>query len=74
MSDVKVECYSGYKGEERPQRFRLGAQMLEVVTIEDQWYGPSAQFFRVLAGDGNLYILRHDQELQRWTLNAFRRP
>jgi hypothetical protein len=30
-------------------------------------------YFRVRAGDGNVYILRHDQEQDRWRLDAFRR-
>jgi hypothetical protein len=71
--DLKVECYSGYRADERPVRFRLGAEVLEVEVIEDQWYGPSSRFFRVRAGDGNIYILRHDEENDRWTLDAFRK-
>jgi hypothetical protein len=73
MNEIKVACYAGYKGEERPQRFQLGVQSLEVKGVEDQWYGPSSQYFRVQASDGNIYVLRHDQELDVWTLDAFRR-
>jgi hypothetical protein len=71
---MKVECYAGYKGGQYPQRFTLGEQVLEVREIEDQWYSPSAQYFRVLAGDGSIYILRHDEENDTWTLDAFRKP
>jgi hypothetical protein len=74
MSDIKVECYCGYRGEERPVRFTLGEQVLDVVEIEDQWYGPSSRYFRLRAGDGNLYLLRHDEGIDRWSLEAFRRP
>jgi hypothetical protein len=73
MSEIQVECYAGYRGEQYPRRFVLRGQILEVGEIEDQWYSPSAQYFRVRASDGNLYILRNDQELDRWTLDAFRR-
>jgi len=73
MSDIKVECYAGYKGDQYPRRFTLGELPLEVGEIEDQWYGPSAQYFRVVASDGNVYILRHDQEKENWSLEAFRR-
>ena len=71
---MKVQCYAGYKGEQYPQRFTLGEQVFEVREIEDQWYSPSSQYFRVRASDGNIYVLRHDQEKGAWTLDAFRRP
>ncbi len=73
MSEIKVECYAGYKGDQYPRRFTLGDRVLEVKGIEDQWYSPSAQYFRVIAGDGNIYILRHDQETETWSLDAFRK-
>ncbi len=70
---MKVECYAGYKGEQYPKRFTLGEKVLEITTVEDQWYSPSSQYFRVLASDGNIYVLRHDQEKETWTLDAFRK-
>lgn len=73
MSEIKVECYAGYKGDQYPQRFVLGGRALEVKKVEDQWYGPSSQFFRVQASDGNIYVLRHDQEEGIWSLDAFRK-
>jgi hypothetical protein len=72
MSEIKVECYAGYKGDQRPKRFILGERVLEVEAVEDQWYSPSAQYFRVNANDGNIYILRHDEENDHWSLDAFR--
>jgi hypothetical protein len=72
MIEIKVECYAGYKSEQRPVRFTLGAQKLAVAEVEDQWYSPSSQYFRVRAGDGNVYILCHDEEADRWSLGAFR--
>ena len=74
MSEIKVECYAGYKAEQRPQRFTLGGRTLEVRSVEDQWYGPSAAYFRVRAGDGSMYILCHDEENDRWSLSAYRIP
>jgi len=73
MSGIKVECYAGYKGEQLPRRFVLRDQTLEVEEVEDQWYSPSSQCFRVLASDGNAYILRYDRDRDLWTLDAFRR-
>ena len=73
MSEIKVECYAGFKGDQYPRRFNLGERIVEVEEIEDQWYSPSSQYFRVCASDGNIYILRHDQEKEIWSLDAFRR-
>jgi len=73
MTEIKVECYAGHKGGQYPQRFTLGGQVLEVKEIEDQWYSPSSLYFRVQATDGNVYVLCHDHELDRWSLDAYRR-
>jgi hypothetical protein len=73
MSDIKVECYAGYRGEQYPLRFTLGEESLEVLEVEDQWYSPSSRYFRVRADDGNIYILRKDEERDHWSLDAFRR-
>jgi hypothetical protein len=69
---IKVECYAGYRADQRPQRFTLGADALQVMEVQDQWYDPNARYFKVLAGDGNTYILRHDELTDTWTLEAFR--
>jgi hypothetical protein len=72
---IRVECYSGYKADERPQRFFLGEQCLEVQEVLDQWYGPGSKYFRVRAADNNIYILRNswENDVTEWTLEAFRR-
>jgi hypothetical protein len=44
----------------------------EVKEVLDQWYGPDYQCFKVLADDGNLYILRHNFREDIWTLDSFR--
>jgi len=73
---LKVECYSGYKADERPLRFsigdKLGRQVFEVREVLDQWYGVGYQCFKVLADDDNFYILRHQQEEDNWLLDSFR--
>ena len=71
---IEVECYAGYKAGERPLRFRFktkGAETLEMRELLDQWYGPEDQYFKVRANDGHLYILRHNEHVDLWTLDAF---
>ena len=72
MGEIRVECYAGYRADQRPLRFTLGGTVYSVEEIEDQWYSPEAVYFRVRAGDGNFYILRHDEGVDRWTLDGFR--
>lgn len=69
---VRVQSYSGYKGDQRPVRFQLGSHEYLVEEVLDQWYGPEDTFFKVRADDGNLYILRHRAASDEWTLEAFR--
>jgi len=72
---VKVECYSGYKANERPISFYLGESRLKVIELLDQWYGPGSIYFRIRADDDNLYILRCHSTAQEdmWTLESFRK-
>ncbi len=70
---IRVECYAGYKADQRPLRFSLGGNTLEVLDVQDQWYSPHAVFFRVIAADRNTYVLRHDEIGDVWTLEAFRK-
>lgn len=75
MMIVRVECYSGYKAEERPIRFRLDGQDHMVEEVVDQWQSPDATYFKVRSDDGNTYVLRHSLSPQEdaWTLESFRR-
>jgi hypothetical protein len=70
---IRVECYAGRKADERPVKFQLGEAHYAVEEILDQWYGPGDTFFKVRAGDANLYILRRHHSTDEWTLESFRR-
>ena len=74
---LKVDCYSGFKADERPLRFsyvdKPGGQVFEVREVLDQWYGVGYHCFKVLADDGNFYILRHQEAEDNWVLDSFRR-
>ena len=69
---IRVECYPGYKADERPVRMNLIDGAREVVAIEDRWYSPGATFFRVLVDDGDRYVLRHDEAQDVWSLAGYR--
>ena len=69
---VRVECYSGYKADERPLRLHLGERALEITAIEDRWYSPGETYFRVLTTDGDHYVLRQDDAQDVWSLVGYR--
>jgi hypothetical protein len=71
---LEVECYSGFKADERPVRFRLDGRPYLVEELLDQWYGPQDVFYKLRADDGNLYILRHETSTPEgnWHLVSFR--
>jgi hypothetical protein len=69
---VRVDCYSGYKADERPMKLYLAGRALEITIVEDRWYSPGATFFRVVVEGGDRYVLRHDEAQDIWSLSAFR--
>jgi len=71
---LRVECYAGYKGDERPVKLQIDEHMLDITEIEDRWYSPGATFFRVLLANGERYVLRREDAQDTWTLEAFRSP
>ena len=71
---VRVECYSGYRADERPVRLHLGERAMEVMAVEDRWYSPGATYFRVLVDDGDRYMVRHEEAQDVWSLVGYRAP
>jgi hypothetical protein len=77
---VHVDSYSGYRPNERPIRFWLDATLheneltgvYEIEAVEDRWYDPNAEYFKVRTPEGKRYILRYNQQQDAWTLqNGF---
>ncbi|HTM31417.1 MAG TPA: hypothetical protein VL263_08935 [Vicinamibacterales bacterium] len=70
---IQVECYAGYRGDQEPRAFTLGERRLDVREVQDRWAGPDYRYFRIVASDGDFYVLRHDGNTGEWTLGAFRK-
>jgi len=68
---VKVECYSGYRGEESPRRVTIGERTLDVVEVIDRWLSPEYRYFKVRCDDNGVYIFRHDVVNDLWELTLF---
>ncbi|UCF72383.1 MAG: hypothetical protein JSW35_09385 [Deltaproteobacteria bacterium] len=65
---IQVSCYSGYKANERPTHFTVRGRNLQVEKIIDRWYGINHNYFKVLANDEKIYLIRYDQGKDLWTL------
>jgi hypothetical protein len=69
---IYVDAYSGFKANERPRHFTLDEEIYEIAAVLDQWYEPSATYFKVQSTEGKTYLLRYDEEADEWTLqNGF---
>ena len=67
---VYVDACSRYRANERPQRFNLDDDIYEIVSVEDRWYEPDAEYFKVRTTDGQTYLPRYDQQEDVWTLQS----
>jgi hypothetical protein len=67
-----VECYSGYKADERPLSFQLDHRNIAVKELLDKWYGIDYTYFKVRADDDNTYILKYDEHKDEWSLEFFK--
>src|SRR5262252_2113939 len=65
---IHVDAYSGYKANGRPRQFTLDEEIYEIGAVLDQWYEPSATYFKVRSMEGKTYLLRYDEEADEWTL------
>ncbi len=65
---IKVTAYSSYKANERPLAFILDGKKLEVKDIVDRWYGQDHDYFKVVASDGKIYLIKWNRSLDVWLL------
>ena len=63
---VRVECYAGYRGAERPRRFFLADREVPVAEISVRWRTPDHHCFRVRGADDRTYLLRRAVDADTW--------
>jgi hypothetical protein len=68
LKTIQVSCYSGYKANERPTQFTFRGRKYRVIELLDRWYGVSYSYFKVLADDSKIYLIRYDHDEDIWTL------
>jgi len=72
---IQVECYSGFKANERPVAFTYQGERQEIQEIVDRWYhgDPDSgrtviNYFKVRTADGKVYLLRYQFDPDAWSL------
>ena len=70
---IQVEMRVGHGGVEMPRRVHVDGRSIDVVENLDQWHGPNYRYFKFKGDDGNLYILRLDEDRTEWDLTLFQR-
>ena len=41
---------------------------IDIAAIEDRWYEPDAEYFKVLTTEDKTYVLRYEQQRDEWTV------
>jgi hypothetical protein len=65
---IRIKSYTGCKADKRPAIFYLGERRLGVTELLDRWYGEDYDYFKLLADDGNMYILKYYRPHDHWEL------
>ena len=72
---IQVECYSGYKVNERPVAFTYQGRRWEIKEIIDCWYEggleatqPEINYFKVKTTEGQVFLLRYLSLFDAWSI------
>lgn len=71
--NLEVSTVIDMSGEPVPSSFRLGSTTLAVSEVVDRWLAGEQSYFKILAEDAALYILRHDKLAENWEITLFSR-
>jgi hypothetical protein len=66
--ELRVDSFSGYKGEVTPRRFTADGADHAVAEIIGKWYTDTHLYFRVRTTAQGQYVLRYDLDHLTWEL------
>jgi hypothetical protein len=74
---IDVECYSGYRANERPVAFTFQGRRWQVEEIIDRWYEgevqsnePALDYFKVRTVEGRVFLLRYNSLFDAWSIRV----
>lgn len=65
---VKLESPVGSASAGKPVSFSLFDRVFAVGEILDIWYGADHTYYKLVADDGNIYIIKHNLDADAWEL------
>ncbi len=71
---IRVECYSGYRGEETPQAVWIGGRRIAVAEVLDRWLAPDHRYFKLRGDDQGIYIIREEVASLEWQVTFYQNP
>jgi hypothetical protein len=74
MMNIRVECYSGHRGDETPQALWVGDRRIAVAEILDRWLAPDHRYFKFRGDDQGIYIIRNDVVSLEWQVTFYQDP
>ncbi len=79
FEQITVECYSGYKVNERPVTFIYRDRRWRITEIIDRWYEggtepgrPALDYFKVRTEEGEIFLLRYNSLFDAWSVSIKR--
>jgi hypothetical protein len=65
---VRLDSPVGSAAAGKPVSFSIFDRIFAVMEILDTWYGADHTYYKLIADDGNLYIIKHDLNVDAWEL------
>ena len=72
---IEVECYSGYRANERPIALTFENRRWQIEEIIDRWYEgglrpgqPAMDYFKVRTTEGRTFLLRYNSLFDAWSI------
>jgi hypothetical protein len=66
--EIKVEWSSGYTLYDSPRRLFWSGQWFEVVSVLQRGYTPDGAFFKILASDQTIFMLKYSSRRDAWRI------
>jgi hypothetical protein len=65
---IKVQTSSIQGVLEKPVSFTLRDRTFQITEVVDIWRGADHAYYKIIADDGNLYVVKHDLDTNSWEL------
>jgi hypothetical protein len=65
---IKVQTSSPPGERLNPVSFALRERTFHIMEVVDSWHGSDHAYYKIIADDGNLYVIKHDLDEDTWEL------